>query len=120
MPTCPTCRHAHAGLGYVCIGCSCPHVGTCSCSHCRTRAVLDDAEVMSALEHGFDEVMAHRRAMRMPLVEHKPAICPDCIANRRRMQVLRDGTMNDEEWAEYYSAIRSCRGTTPTPWRTGQ
>ena len=120
MTTCPTCRHVHAGveLGYVCIGCGCPHVGTCQCSHCRTRAVLDDTEVMAALQARFDEVTATRKAK--PLSEHDPETCPGCIDNRRRIAALRsdaasEDAVTEDEWTTYLAAIRSYRGASGEP-----
>lgn len=58
MPTCPTCRHVHAGpdFGWKCIGCYCPHDATCDCGHCETRAILNDHETMAALEEGMRAV----------------------------------------------------------------
>lgn len=60
MSTCPTCRHPHTGLDFTCIGCSCPHVGTCRCSPCRTRAILHDHEAMAELEGRLRDVIAVR------------------------------------------------------------
>jgi hypothetical protein len=58
MPTCPTCRHVHAGpdRDFICIGCPCPHTGTCDCGHCETRAILLDPDAMAAIEEGLREV----------------------------------------------------------------